>query len=460
MCFVDFLWRFKLAEKRCASSNFHLYGLAALLIIYCGTVFIVSLSLSYAGIGTAVLITMFSALLSAVSILILKREGLADSVAGLIPALLPILLSFLLRLFLFDHITLDYKNFLSPWVEAMKSAGGLAALKNPIGNYNIPYLVFLGFISGLPVYDLYLIKLLSVLFDFILALFLMKLVSCFTDSKLKKYICLVVALFLPTPILNGALWGQCDSIYTALAVIGLYYGFKGRSVLSLAFIALSFAFKLQAVFILPVFLLFIISGKIRFRYIPVFPAVYFLAVSPAIIAGRPVLDTLTIYFSELGTVGSGLNYNSPSIFSLFKNVGNPNLASRLGIFAAFFLCAAVFTAALLMRQRITDGTLISAALIFAVGIPLLLPHMHDRYFFIADVLSLAFAVIFPAFSYTVPLCSFASLLGYHAYLKMRYFLPMSWGFFCLLFVLVSIAYFFIKSINKNQHGKGAFDSPA
>ena len=129
MCFVDFLWRFKLAEKRCASSNFHLYGLAALLIIYCGTVFIVSLSLSYAGIGTAVLITMFSALLSAVSILILKREGLADSVAGLIPALLPILLSFLLRLFLFDHITLDYKNFLSPWVEAMKSAGGLAALK-------------------------------------------------------------------------------------------------------------------------------------------------------------------------------------------------------------------------------------------------------------------------------------------------------------------------------------------
>lgn len=441
-----------MVAKQFSKSIFHLYVLVALLIVYHAAVFIVSLSLFYAGIGTAVLITIFSATLSAASILILKREGLAESATELLLVLLPIFLAFLLRLYMFDYETLDYKNFLSPWIETMESSGGLAALKNPIGNYNIPYLVYLGFTSGLPVHDLYLIKLLSVLFDFILALFLMKLVSCFTESKTKKYICLIVALFLPTPVLNGALWGQCDSIYTALAVMGLYYGLKGRPVLSMVFAALSFAFKLQAVFILPVFLLFIISGKIRLRYIPVFPAAYFLAVSPAIIAGRPIIDTLTIYFSELNTVGSGLNYNSPSVYSLFREVGNPSFASKLGILAAIILCVVVFSAAFLMRRKINDGTLLSAALIFAIGIPMLLPHMHDRYFFIADVLTLAFAVIFPVFTYTVPLCSFASLLGYHAYLKMRYLLPMSWGFFCLLLALASIIYFFFRSFIK-KHAK-------
>lgn len=440
-------------------SFFHLFGFAGLIIAYHAAVFIASLSLSHSGVGTAVLITAFSAALTSASILILKKEGLADSTAVLTLVLLPVFLSFLLRLFLFDHTTLDYKNFLSPWVEKMKTSGGLAALKYPIGNYNIPYLVYLGIISGLPVYDLYLIKLLSVLFDYILALYLMKLVSCFTDSRRKKYICLIVALFLPTPVLNGALWGQCDSIYTALAVMGLYYGFKGRPVLSLVFAALSFAFKLQAVFILPVFLLFIISGKIRFRYVPVFPAAYILAVSPAIIAGRPVSDTLTLYFTQMDTVGSGLNYNSPSVFSLFRHVENPDLASRLGILAAFLLCAAVIASAFLMRRKITDGTLLAASLIFAIGIPLFLPHMHDRYFFIADVLSLAFAVVFPVFSYIVPLCSFASLLGYHAYLKMRYFLPMSQGFFFLLFALASVIFFFSGSFIKKRQTETASDSP-
>ena len=42
--------------------------------------------------------------------------------------------------------------------------GGFAAVKLPIGNYNAPYLYFLAAISYLPIPDLYLIKLFSILF--------------------------------------------------------------------------------------------------------------------------------------------------------------------------------------------------------------------------------------------------------------------------------------------------------
>ena len=48
----------------------------------------------------------------------------------------------------------------------------------------------------------------------------------------------------------------------------------------------------------------------------VFPAVYVLLMLPAVIAGRPLLDTITLYFDQMGSVGSGLNYNSPSVTPL------------------------------------------------------------------------------------------------------------------------------------------------
>ena len=64
--------------------------------------------------------------------------------------------------------------------------------------------------------------------------------------------------------------------------------------------------------------------------------------------------------------------------------------------------------------------------------------MHDRYFFIADVLSLALAFVIPALGYCPILVSFASLLGYHAYLKMQFLLPMSWGAAAMLLVIVSL----------------------
>ena len=60
--------------------------------------------------------------------------------------------------------------------------------------------------------------------------------------------------------------------------------------------------------------------------------------------------------------------------------------------------------------------------------------MHDRYFYAADILSLAFAVAAPAYFFLPLLCEFASLLGYHAYLKMRYLLLMHWGAAALAFL--------------------------
>ena len=90
----------------------------------------------------------------------------------------------------------------------------------------------------------------------------------------------------------------------------------------------------------------------------------------------------------------------------------------------------------LHRDDCSDRALVLAAALLAVAIPFFLPHMHDRYFFAADALTLALAAAWPQLVLPAVLCEFASLLGYHAYLRMRYLLPMADGALALIAALV------------------------
>ena len=156
---------------------------------------------------------------------------------------------------------------------------------------------------------------------------------------------------------------------------------------------------------------------------------------PAVIMGRPFLDTITLYFSQTGSIGSGLNYNSPSIFAVFWQLREPEPASTIAIAAAFIYMVNLLAVAWVNRTRLSDRAVIALAVLFAVGIPFLLPHMHDRYFYAADILSVVLAYAMPVLWLAAPLTQFASLLGYHAYLKMRYLLPMRYGSAALILSL-------------------------
>lgn len=124
-----------------------------------------SLALGGAPAHLAVFLLLLA--LAALALRLLRREGLDRP--RLLDALLPIGLAFFLRALLLDYQSADYQMFLSQWAAAFRDGGGFAAVKLPIGNYNAPYLYFLAAISYLPIPDLYLIKLFSILFDVVLA---------------------------------------------------------------------------------------------------------------------------------------------------------------------------------------------------------------------------------------------------------------------------------------------------
>ena len=381
---------------------------------------------------------------------LLYREGLLKKSSYFVSALIFISFAFLLRAFVLDYKTLDYEDFLSHWVEFFRQNGGFKALGRPIGNYNVPYLYFLALFSYLPINDLHLIKLLSIFFDVLLAYGTMKLLSLFKKSPAVLVACFLSVLYLPTVFLNGAVWGQCDSIYVALALLGIYCALTDRPCISMVLAALSFGFKLQAVFILPVYAVLWFKGKFNWKHFLIFPLSYVILVLPAVIMGRPFIDTITLYFSQTGSIGSGLNYSSPSVFSILHGIQNEELASKIGVAAAFIFMFAVLGIAFWKRKQLSNRSVMWAALLFVVGIPFLLPHMHERYFFAADIMCLFLAFAVPKLAAAAVLSQFASFLGYYAYLNRRYLLTMNYGGWAIFLLLFTAFVFYILSFSEKN----------
>lgn len=396
---------------------------------------------------TAVCLIMIFAL----ALLLLWREKLFESKALFAAAFAFTALALVIRASLLDFESGDYLTFLAPWTQFFRDNGGFAALRYSLGNYNPPYMYFLALFSYFDISELYLIKLLSVLFDVLLAWACMKLLGLYTGSRAKLLGVFLAVLFLPTVVINGAYWAQCDSIYAFFGIYALYLGLRGRGCASMVSLAACLAFKLQAVFIIPVFLILLLAKKLRWRQLLVFPAAYIVFMLPALLAGRPFVETMTLYFAQAGTVGDAMNYNAPSLTSMFQWSGNTESWSTLLIAAAFALVLASYAVAAVKRRELDDTVFLGFALLLAMGIPYLLPHMHDRYFFISGVLALVLAFRDRRFFPIPLLAELASLHCYYAYF-VRYYLvhPRIGGIFMLIALLLTAAYIIVHMSGKRK----------
>ena len=343
-----------------------------------------------------------------------------------------IFLALAVRLCFFNDTNTDYTWFLKVWVDYYRE-NGFAGLSRSYGNYNIPYLYFLALFARSELYDLYLIKLLSCFFDIVLAFAAMLLVQKCSQSPLRGIVCFFLVLFWPTVILNSAKWGQCDSIYVSFALLGLAAALPApdgmparlsdrfRPLVSMICIAVSFGFKLQAVFLMPLWLVLWVWRKYHWGWFAAFPLTYLLLVLPAVLLGRPLWDAVTLYLDQAGTVGDALNYNSPSLTALLPSVSDPAAVSRALIFFAFAAMLLLLLLGILFRRSLTPRRFLLLAVLMAIVIPFLLPHMHDRYFYAADVLTLCLAVCLPAAAASAVLTEFGSLVCYIAYFPGRYY---------------------------------------
>lgn len=404
----------------------------------------------WAGLGLCLLFALAAGLLF--------REGVRGQ--RLLPLLFPLALAFFLRVFLLDHQTLDYQDFLAHWAAFFRDNGGFAALDRPVGNYNVPYLYFMALISYFQTPDLYLIKLFSILFDILLAWGGFRLVRRLAGEgrPLAPTAAFCAMLLLPTVVLNGAYWGQCDSIYAALLLHALASAMDGKGPGSVLLLAAAFSFKLQAVFLVPLWCVLWYTGRVKFRHLLLFPAGCAAIAAPALLAGKPLGDIAAIYLGQMG-VNSALSFNAPSVFQYipYGLEVNAALAAKLGIAAAFALVLGLLGYLFLRRDRVDDQALLMAALLLAVGVPFLLPYMHERYFFPADALALVWLCADLRRWPQALAIQGASVMGYLVYFTGRFVavvrlfgrsFPMGMETSLVLFVTISTAWLLAGYLEK------------
>ncbi|MFZ2539382.1 MAG: hypothetical protein WAX04_10835 [Oscillospiraceae bacterium] len=320
----------------------------------------------------------------------------------------------LMRVSLFPFVSGDYTQFLEKWFHTIKDNGGFSALSISLGDYTPPYFYILAALTYLPIDSLVSIKLVSCIFDFILAITIMKMAYAKYASTSVAILSYGIALITPTILLNSACWAQCDVIYTTFLVLCVFAFMKDKPVLATSFFAIALCFKLQAIFIAPLLVVLWLKGKMKFLHFFLIPAIYIVSIIPSAIAGRNFFELLTIYISQSGQYNK-LSMNAPNLYIFISQNTDKMIAM-----AAILLCLVEVLVAIyiliIKKFELTKDIIISLALFFAILLPFLLPHMHERYFYVADVFSVLYAIYRPKKFYVAVLVIFSSLCSYLPFL--------------------------------------------
>ncbi|MCL2206889.1 MAG: hypothetical protein FWB90_02205 [Fibromonadales bacterium] len=331
-------------------------------------------------------------------------------------------------------VSSDYSNFLKPWIRQMRELSIVGAISSQIGDYNMPYLYILMLISRFNLNDLYLIKFTSMIFDIVLAFYAMKIVSIKFESVNVQLAAFFAVFGIPTVILNGVGWAQCDVIYSALAIASLYYGFTDKSIRCLVFYGLALSFKLQSIFLAPVIIVLIFMKKVKVVHLWVLLLTFLATLLPALIAGKPFEETISIYYHQVNAYPE-LSVGASNIWVLLKNVKFENFN-----FVAILLTGVAVSGVLyflyLNREKIVrPANYVSIAFVFALLVPMLLPRMHERYFFLADVFSVVLVFFNKKRWFFAPIIILGSFLTCSRFLLGNdYYIPVNYMSIAMLFV--------------------------
>jgi Gpi18-like mannosyltransferase len=326
------------------------------------------------------------------------------------------IIAFALRYFGFDYISLDMQAYLLPWYEYIVAHEGYKALGDDFSNYTPPYLYLLTAMTYAPIAlaPAAKIKLISVIFDFYAAVMMYKLVKLAYPVGNVPLLAYAAVLFAPTIILNSAYWGQADIIYTSLLLTSLYFICLQRPGLAIASFSVACAFKLQAVFFLPFLLALFLKRRIPWGYIVIPFLVYMVMIIPSFLLGRPLVDLLAIYF-EQGETYQFLSMNAPNLYIFV-----PNSLYTIGVVVGLMVAtvAGLGIGWFVSQSAVPfDNKILVVVATLSVSImPFVLPKMHDRYFFPADLLSIGVVFYQPRLWFIPILFQYSSAMAYSVFL--------------------------------------------
>lgn len=290
----------------------------------------------------------------------------------------------------------DYNNYLLPWTNTYVEKGIVGGLRENVGNYYVPYNVFLAIISKLKIAPYIPIGLLSISFDYLIAICVYKIVITLQNyiclSSIKYIKCFAVAFTLiPMVIENSAMWKQCDAIYSGFIFLSILYFLKDRYSIAFILVGVAFSFKLQAIFIIPFYIIAYFKKRnfsiANFLFIPL---MYIIGGIPAILCGRSVIDTFSTYFGQTSE-----NHNMKMNFATVYTLGMEDETVFFDLALVIPIVIFVFAFKYLYQKKINDDIYYLYLAAWSVmTCVMFLPGMHERYDYLSILLFTVCAVFF------------------------------------------------------------------
>ena len=345
----------------------------------------------------------------------------------------------------------DYQSFLAGWWTTIESKG-VSGLSEQVGNYNIPYQLITYVFTLLPLGPLYSYKTLSIIFDFVLAVSAAMLVYSFSKNKsfFKASLTYALVLFSIPVVFNSSFWAQCDSIYVSFILLAIYFIHKDRNVLSFVMLGISLAFKLQMIFILPVFLFYYIATrKVSILHFLIIPAVDVLMCLPAIILGRNPMDIINIYVEQTD-YGKLIQMNCPNFYALIcsgTQIENYHLFKTFSIILTFVVLAIALVMIIYKNVDLKNKENFLLTAIWTIFTCIMfLSSMHERYTYLLDILTIIYALTACKRYWLPVVCNLISLRGYCYYLFAYEVFDLKTAAIIFLAVYFYVTYIFVKDV--------------
>ena len=320
----------------------------------------------------------------------LKKQGLTRLDLFYLAALTLIGLS--IRVILRVVITDDWLMYWDPWISDIKEMG-FSYLATDRYDYTPTFIYILWVISKLPINPMTAYKGLHCILDFVAAAILGKMIYKVTGSRRKGVLSYGLFLIVPTIWANSALWAQCDIIFMTFLLLCFYYLFEDRPCRAMFFYGMAFVFKLQSLFIFPFLVILWVNKKVDLKHFLWIPALYFLSIVPAWIAGRPLMELINIYMAQGAQDVWSLSIKWPNIYQIIGNQFFLLEYASAGTWLILGILMVIMFAMAQKRYRITNEFIVQMALFFAILTPWFLPHMHERYGCVADILAIIYAMM-------------------------------------------------------------------
>ena len=315
----------------------------------------------------------------------------------------------------------DTVKYFVPWAEHISNNGGFAGIATLESDYPVAYQYLLAITTFLPFSALSRIKIIVMFFDFCNAIMIMLLIKQLlklSNQSLVPWMGFAISLFAPTVLLNTAIWGQCDNIYTFFLLLMLLFLLRERFLWAFVAYGLALSFKLQAVFLLPflVFLYFRIRkfSLVNFLWVPI---TYFLVFIPALIVGKPINQLFEAYSLQVAEYPY-MVLNLGNLYNLLPDD-----------FAVLHIPALILTGIVLLtvysyilfspKLNFVDHKIIDVALLTVLTCVYFLPSMHERYLFSADIIAIVYLFLHPK-RWILPLLIWV--------ISQNGYAPVLWGF--------------------------------